>query len=62
MQPVYLPMAMASLGVVEPQRGGNLRVAVRAHIHKMVPEYLLDPGAAPGRQVQAQSWCWCVEQ
>ena len=34
----------------------NLRDTVRADVHKMAPEYLLDPGAAPRLQVQAQGW------
>ena len=38
----------------------NLRVAVRADVHKMAPESFLDPGAIPRLQVQAQKgWMWC---
>ena len=36
----------------------NLRVAVRADVHKMAPEYLLDPGAALQVQAQVQAQCW----
>ena len=34
----------------------NLRVAVRAGVHKTAPEHLLDPGAAARLQVQAEWW------
>lgn len=34
----------------------NLRDAIRAGVHKMAPEYLLEPGAAARLQVQAQCW------
>ena len=33
-------------------------VAVRADVYKIVPWYLLDQGAAPRLQVQAQWWGW----
>ena len=36
----------------------NLRVAVRADVHRMDPESLLDTGAAPRLQVQAQRRGW----
>ena len=41
----------------------NLRVAVRAGVHKTAPEHLLDPGAAARLQVQAE-WCdgECVDR
>ena len=34
----------------------NLRVAVRAGVHKTAPEHLLDPGAVARLQVQAEWW------
>ena len=34
----------------------TLRIAVTPDVRKMHPEYLLDPGAGPKLQVQAQIW------
>ena len=52
---------MQHLGAAEPEKGENLRVAVRADVHKMAPGYLLDPGVAARLQVQAELvWMVCL--
>jgi len=52
---------MQHLGAAEPERGENLRVAVRADVHKMAQGYLLDPGVAARLQVQAELvWMVCL--
>ena len=50
---IILPTANAALGAAEPEKE-NQKDDFRADDHKMAPEYILDPGAAPRMQVQAQ--------
>jgi len=45
---------MQPWGLWSQREEENLRVAVRADVHKMVPEYLLDSCASPRMCVQAQ--------
>lgn len=57
----FFPWPMQPLGLLTQKQEENLSVAVRADIHKIGPQYLLDPGAAPRLQVQDQWWGWyCV--
>ena len=61
--PAYYLRKMQSCVSLSKRGVETLGVAVRADVLLEVPEYLLDPGAAPGLQVQAQYWCWsCVLQ
>lgn len=41
-------------GLLSQREEEDMRLAVSANVHKIAPEYLLDPGAAPGLQVQAE--------
>ena len=47
---------MQPQGLWSQREEENLRVAVRADVHRMAPEYPLNPGAIPRLQVQAQKW------
>ena len=50
-----LPMASAAPGDADSEEE-NLRVAVRADVHKTAPEDLVDPGSLQRLQEQAQRW------
>ena len=47
---------MQPWGLWSQREEENLRVAVRADVHRMAPEYPLDPGAIPRLQMQIQRW------
>ena len=51
-QAAYCLRPMQPQGLLSQREEENLRVAVRADVHKMVPESLLDSCAAPRLQVQ----------
>ena len=60
-QTAHCSRPMQPWGLWSQREEENLRVAVRADVHKMAPESFLDPGAMPRLQVQAQKglmWCW----
>lgn len=50
-QPAYCLRPMQPQGLLSQKEEKNLSVAIRADVHRMAPEYLLDPGAAPRLQV-----------
>ena len=62
-QGAYCLWPMQPQGLLSQGEEENLRGAVRADVHMRAPEYLLDLGAGPRLQVQAQRWGWfCLEQ